>query len=68
MITKQFDGTVKLTPKQKAAEILDDWMDRMDCGWADSLEGYTDKELEAVKIQLDRYINRVFRLTEKARK
>lgn len=62
----------KVTPKQKAAEILEDYVSRAEEFWIESEEGYglryTEKETQLISDQLRKYCDRIYKLLGYQRK
>jgi len=56
----------KITPKQKAAEIIDDYLQDVMDYWIEREAGYgkkyTEKEQELIFVQLFKYRNRILKM------
>lgn len=63
MIKDIQDKTKRITPKQKAQQILDDWINKMVDGygldWNTNIEGMTDREGDELHSQLCKLASRV---------
>ena len=60
---KAYGSTQTMTPKKKAAEIVDDFMDQMLDSWSEAsgsqYKDMTEEEVSKVKEQLENYTQRI---------
>jgi hypothetical protein len=56
----------KVTPKQKAAEILEDYISRAEEFWVESENGYglkySERETQLINDQLKKYCDRILKI------
>jgi len=56
----------KVTPKQKAAEIIEDYLSNAEEYWVEKQEGYglqyTERETQLINDQLKKYCDRILKI------
>lgn len=56
----------KITPKQKAAEIIEDYISRAEEYWIETESGYglkyNERETKLINDQLQKYCDRIFKI------